>query len=329
MNAIDCQKLKWSMFKAIERAVLDNGGIIFGGYVRDKVIHDHFANMFYTQSDNHGDYCNPENHSASWPHRTHMPSDIDVVITHNGLKGFKTMMKTMGFHVKQRAPCKLAEFYTDEVVNGNVSHTKCYVTLSSHPLLRGFGELMESIPQIEMDILHKEEIKPNEAIPFGKIDYECNSLLIVPGDLIDVRWGGIREMVVDKHRLINRIISDIVAFKAVAVFPQKYRTKKMLNKGFKVVNNVIELIPTSGEKYDGLCIICHEGFKEDTNICHVKNGCCDARYHPDCYSFSKEKSNTIYNNTDNCMMCRGALQIPRGAHLNNFVERFQVIATHL
>ena len=328
MNATDIQKLKWSMFKAIERGLLDNGGIIFGGYVRDKIIHDHYANMFYTESENHGDYSNPENHPASWPHRVHMPSDIDVVITHEGFKGFRASMKTMGFHVKQKVPSKMAEFYTDETVNG-VSHTKCYVTLSTHPLLRGFGELMESIPHIEMDVLHKDVIKPQEAIPFGKIDFECNSLLIVPGDLMDVRWGGIRELVVDKHRLINRIIADIVAFKAVAVFPQKYRTKKMLNKGFKVMNNVVELIPSRGvgEIYDGLCIICHSDFQEDTNICHVKNGCCDARYHPECYSFSKEKSNTVYNNVQNCMMCRGALKIPRGHHLDAFIDRFQVIAT--
>ena len=322
MNS-EIEKMKWSMFKAVEKALLENGGIIFGGYVRDKIIHDHFANMFYTQSENVDDYSDPENHRASWPHRCHMPRDIDVVVSNAGFKGFKAMMASMGFRVKQKLPSKTADIYSGDV---NIQHTKCYVTLKTHPLLKGFSEMIQAIPIIEIDVLHKDEIKSTEPIPFGKIDFECNSLLIVPGDLIDVRSAGVRDFVVDKHRQINRIIEDVLAFKAVAVFPQKYRTAKMLKKGFKIVNNVVELIPRVVGGPDGLCLICHEDFKEDKNICHVKNKCCEARYHPECYSFSREKSNTMYNNVSNCMMCRGILGIPRGNHLNDFIDRFQVIA---
>lgn len=301
------QSVYWAMCKAIEKNLLNSGAIIFGGYVRDRIIHDHYADMFYTAADASEtplDYNDPKCHPDSWPHRTHLPADIDAVMSNDAFDTFIENMKEQDFIVKKKRTTNISA-YTCRVPD--LLHTKCTVMLKTHPIMRNLPLFTSCLPVVELDILHKQSLSPTECVPYGTIDFECNSLLILPGNTIDIR-NGAHHFCTEKFKQINKIMSDIVEFRAVAVNPQNYRICKMLEKGFELSNHAIKLIPCEiAKKYDGLCLICHEDFEQCKAFCQVQNTCCDARYHVHCYAASRGRIDSPYDNVQNCMMCRQAM----------------------
>ena len=319
------QSLAWAIFKAIEKNMLKAGGIIFGGYVRDRIIHDHYADKFYKSeaykksANPTSDYNDSSCHTESWPHRTHLPSDIDVVMSNSGFATFIQLMQEEDFIVKRKAPSKIS-IYTCRTPC-DLMHTKCVIAMKTHSLLKSLPQFKESMPAIHVDVLHKEVLHPMECVPFGTIDFECNSLLILPGNVIDLRNGAM-EFCTEKYKQINKIVEDIVSFRAVAVCPQTYRVYKMLDKGFTIMNAAINLLPQrTGNAYDGVCLICHDAF-DNREIGQVRHTCCDARYHIHCYCKSKGKTDSCYDNVHNCMMCRRAIPTIHRGSLEGFLRSY-------
>ena len=331
-------RLRWQMLQEIQIAILESGGIIFGGFVRDKILHDHFADAFYLSMEQETDrhkrlanvsrgYDNPEIHAASWPWRAIMPHDVDVAITTDKIPGMKAALEREGFVVKQEFETT-ASIYCDNphAQAHEIKHTRFYVELQMHRLIHRYTSVNAQIPKIKLDVLHKGAFEAREVIPFGTIDFECNSLVLKPDNSYDLMNSPMLCNPLHKAKKIAEIIKDITELRAVAVKPASYRTSHMLGKGFVVTNGVITLEPAvsgngNGDGNDnvgdnngiGNCIICQESLEVGgtgplntyaSTAFVVKNNCCEARYHAKCYHESRANARTAYNNKAKCMMCR-------------------------
>ena len=74
-------------------------GIIFGGYVRDMIIHDHYSQTYYNESKQLSDasYNNPKVHPESWPMRTFMSDEMDIFLMPEKYKEFKAMIEKQDY----------------------------------------------------------------------------------------------------------------------------------------------------------------------------------------------------------------------------------------
>ena len=72
-------KEKYLLFKATERELVKMGFTIFGGYVRDMILHQHGAQRFYENvfGEQRSKYTDPSVHESSFRDRNTYPRDID------------------------------------------------------------------------------------------------------------------------------------------------------------------------------------------------------------------------------------------------------------
>ena len=299
-NKSSMGRLKAQILLQLQDLILQNNGVIFGGYVRDKIIHDKFAQDFYQARKNTEtilDYDNPMHHPESWPWRTLLPIDIDIAMSTRMIKNLTAAISNAGY-ICRVLYTKKANIYLSSPVN--LSHTKLLVKLKLHKLIYNYTSVREQIPDVMIDVIHKENLESTDIIPFGSNDFECNSLVISCPNTLDTR---LRMDPFLKYQKLCSIIDDTVNLKAVPVNPAPYRMQKMLKKGFTIEDRYIIVKPPRLSKtYEGRCVICFNDFTGSVNEL-VKNKCCDASYHLSCYQHSC-LSSTSYNNIINCAMCR-------------------------
>ena len=67
--------------RKLAETLVDLGAIIFGGYIRDKIIHDHYCNLFIDRNNGHG-YLNYDetNVDVKTLPRLLVADDIDLFI---------------------------------------------------------------------------------------------------------------------------------------------------------------------------------------------------------------------------------------------------------
>ena len=77
-----------------------------------------------------------------------------------------------------------------------------------------------------------------------------------------------------------------------------YRVKKMLDKGWKLKSDFLEIQKYSSD--DDLCALCLDNFTQNITI---KNPCCKGRLHQKCFK------KLINRNCDTCIYCRANIPI--------------------
>ena len=354
----DFARLRWKMLLAIQRVLQESGGIIFGGYVRDRIIHDHHADAFYlkmresssssssSSSVKHAGepslavaYDDPRENPESWPWRATMPNDIDVAMSTDRIAVAKEALDREGYTAVELFDTA-ASIYCDNpdaaASRGShgIRHRRLTVEVKLHPLVAKHTTARAQMPAIRIDVLYKDSFVAEGAIvPFGTVDYECNSLVLRPDNGYDLLNTPTLCNPLHRAKTIARIIDDIVHLRAVAVKPAMYRTSLMLSKGFSVTDGVITLLALrplappmfragardSGHADDEVCIMCQGCLRSSsqdagamtysssssvTKRVVVKNNCCGARYHAGCYCDSLSGAQTQYDNAAKCMMCR-------------------------
>ena len=72
-------KIKHHMLCKIQNFLIENGFCIYGGYVRDTIIHDYYAKKFYKKMDVYADtkLYSDENFLPDYKGRLVVPKDID------------------------------------------------------------------------------------------------------------------------------------------------------------------------------------------------------------------------------------------------------------
>ena len=153
------EKLKWKMLCCMRDIVIKCEGIIFGGYVRDMIIHDHYSQTYYNESKQLSDasYNNPKVHPESWPMRTFMSDEMDIFLIPEKYKEFKAMIEKQDYQIKTKNKNK---------------YDILFITIKMHSLLK---DLSKDVPVLKINVFYKE-------LP-TKFDFECNSLMIQNGTI--------------------------------------------------------------------------------------------------------------------------------------------------
>lgn len=292
------KKTRWKLMQEIVQTIQEVNGCIFGGYVRDKIIHDYYATLFYQNPDNINlKYADPFCDTKTIL-RLLLPSDIDCFMHTSQIKILKKKLEQKLLSVEEIAidfPCNI--YFPDTPID--ILHTKWKVTFNVHPLVsKLIGKTPFSIP---IDILHSTI--PNLKPPFGTIDFECNALILTSDDEYKLAYE-VGKNLPPKEKLekLNHIISNIIQKKTAVIYPKlpKYRIHHMAKKGWNIETTKFELVKSVEEKE--VCFICLSQFTEP--LSHIKFKCCNARM---CYKTCSQK--WFFHKYENCPYCRNYLSI--------------------
>ena len=300
-------KFRWNMLCSIRDIISRCNGVIFGGFVRDMIIHDHYAQTYYeylAEKDELVDqYSNKDFHPESWPMRTHQPEDIDVAMTTSQYDEFKKNLDSKGYRFKtKKLPTNHP--YRAHLAENNMQLDTLTVFIKVHHLIASYTNITQMMPSIKIDVIYKESFDPaKDRFPLGKVDFECNALVINNGTLDLQSLNNYQKDPFNKLRKINEIVEDIIKFHATPIYPEAHRIEKMIEKGFYIIDRFIEIMPVKElNKYEGQCIVCCSKVKKHDIM--LKNKCCDGRYHLRCYKDSCSKARTKFDNIHYCVMCR-------------------------
>lgn len=302
-------KFRWNMLCCMRELILRCDGLIFGGFVRDLIIHDHFAQTYYEYADRKEDlvdqYSNKDYHPESWPMRTYQPEDIDIALTTEKYEQFKSLLEKNGYRFKVKHG-DIKHPYRVHLADHDMKIDTLTVTVKVHHLVASYSTITQTMPSIKIDVVYKESFDSvKDRFPIGKVDFECNALVIKNGSLDLQSLNNYQKDPYNKLRKINEIVDDIINFKAIPVNPEQHRIEKMIDKGFHISDRYIEVLSAKEAiKYDGCCITCCSKFKKHDIM--LKNKCCDGRYHLACYKNTCLKARNQFDNIHYCIMCRSA-----------------------
>ena len=300
-------KFRWNMLCCMREFITRCNGIIFGGFVRDMIIHDHYAQTYYEYADRKDElvdqYENKDYHPESWPMRTHQPEDIDVAMTTEKYDEFKKLLEKHGYKFKTKHN-DIKHPYRVHLADHDMKIDTLTVSVKVHHLIASYTNITHTMPSIKIDVIFKDSFDPlKDRFPIGKIDYECNAMIIRNGSLDLQNLNNYQKDPFNKLRKINEIVDNIIQFKAISIEPERHRIEKMISKGFYIMDRYIEIISAKEvEKYDGHCIVCCSKFKKHDIM--LKNKCCDGRYHLTCYKNTCSKARNNFDNIHYCIMCR-------------------------
>lgn len=270
--------------------ILKAGGSIYGGFVRDRIIHDHHADHFYQNVNSQGytfkhiqELYGDKSFLPEHADRCLLPHDIDCFISNTNLVLFlKSMSKEYILKVKRSAPANL--YFGTHSGCTMLLHSKMSVSLKVNKILKS---TVDTRPYtIDLDVIHADDSINIYKELSQNFDFECNSLILTPQNEFQLSHS-IAEFLnpFEKIKKMDSIIADIKSKKAVMVNTvgstgvPHHRIVKMILKGFRMESMSFEVMR---EKYaDGYCIICHSEIDEKRH--HIKDRNCDARCHSRCF----------------------------------------------
>jgi hypothetical protein len=298
--------LEWVLKKKIASAITEVGGTLFGGYVRDAIIHDHGAKEFYAyKADAKKErlfYRRDSHHPESFKSRTTIPNDIDCVLDSEDMVKtlFATLRSTrLDVHRVFTRPCAKAYLPRLQVEDGAIGHIRFRIRICPaddaradlkkklneyfgpediYPFFKGAinkffratNVQTKLMPTVRVDVLFFRT--PQKLLPpFGVPDFECNSLYKTPDGVIHTQ---------DNDATERRVIDDILHFRAVQHDDEidVYRVEKMIAKQWTIVPKYKHIVAVPHDDDKTTCFMCHEALLAD----YFRLKCCEAVYHAKC-----------------------------------------------
>jgi len=210
----DLQKAEWKIKQAIANIVLTVGGVIFGGFVRDTLLHDHFAKKYYelmkedySTNIQHACYTDETVHPETYD-RCKIPNDIDCYIENvEMLARLESALSAHKFSFRRIFLRQNASEYIPrlDVPDNSLLHIRyvvCCLDYASkyalksallsalpmefrtlctehiHQCLRQIHTTSHKVHHVTMDVLVKKNPDLVLEPPFGNIDFECNALIL-------------------------------------------------------------------------------------------------------------------------------------------------------
>lgn len=269
---MDENKNRYMLMCEVAEIAVFHGGVVFGGFVRDFLLHEHFAKEFHTKGTESKDMFL-------------VPNDLDIQFDnpHKFLR-FKTELTRNGsYKIMNKTGSNYSMFSFDLQLVMQIKETHTH--LASKMLIRNkFMEYDKIIPggNFKVDVVISDTKKD--------LDFECNGLIM---DREGIKLGpelGDGLSPIGKYRRFQQVKDDILKKRAVCVKLVKKRWDKMDAKGDWTIEG--EFIKKT-TKTDDECIICRHEQNSD-----YKLGCCNAWYHKECLEKTLKHDNT------KCAHCR-------------------------
>lgn len=283
-------RLLYNLHVNVANAILEHG-IIFGGYVRDTLLHNHNADKFYTKVCDEEDVNTLYSDSKVYPEyadRLLLPQDIDCYMTSGQLEKLVSYLKNSNrFALLKRRDivCTSSNKYMVNLRGAplGLMLTQLVVGLVHNPIYEGYLTSDIRHSKVYVDVLHAPNLEDREP-PFGDMDFECNCLVM--DKIGNVRLSsrlasifGLHGYPLNQHQKLCQIVDDIVARKAEVVTAASFdRTSKMVTKGWKVKDGTMSIMMCTE---DEICPIC---FDDTKNQMRIKATCCSSKYHPQCFA---------------------------------------------
>jgi len=195
--------VKYKMMSKLEDLLLGFGFIIFGGYVRDKMIHDYYSKKFYNRPCGN-QFFSDKNVHPKLKGRLVIPKDIDCFLNETYEETTKRLLglNDQGFDLDFAFGDKQYPLFE------NVDFFRVKVRLSN---ARMYG-----LRHISVHLDVTCGTKPQWEPPYGKLDMLCNSFILTSNGIRLSNNTGtyIDELgAVSKKLLENKIIKNILLFK--------------------------------------------------------------------------------------------------------------------
>jgi len=276
-------KTRYLIFVKLIGFIINVNGTVFGGVVRDFILHNYAHCAFHEKYSEHMDKFSDPEFAPDLGDRLLIPKDIDCYLDDECFQKFKDILEENKYEIKE---------YTNSYEFLNV-HANTYV-------------IKPTIPKIMLDMLKQFKVDPctfnikidvisNYSLMMDTIDYECNGLTY-SGDMTPALnmylSSNLFYNVVAYQRKLTQIINDIVAKRAIEIKHNASRRRKMISKDFIIINkNTQKPIDTL---IDDVCVLCLGNIDIKT---YDKFECCEGKYHSNCLR-------EIKNKCDTCPCCR-------------------------
>jgi hypothetical protein len=287
-------QVKRAAYEEMQSLVFNHSGIIYGGYVRDTIISQHYSSIYEDETS-----ATPANnkpkakinkfwnqaHKPATQHRCLLPADMDVT--------FKTMHDADAFIDTVKAVRQYSR------VDVNQNHDSNYYS----PLLQSIRKVciqivIGEIPFISygsMVSISVDVIVPKRNIrlqaPFGNLDMLCNGFIMTKDGGISYsrNTGTVIDSYSDAKRamVVAGIIKDMLQFKTYLCFTSRNKTsygKNMVNlTALKRIQKMEDKthkpwtflnLPFKSEEYDKLdnsesCVICSSEFEKGETVAYT------------------------------------------------------------
>jgi hypothetical protein len=299
-NNLSINKDIWLNFKFITDLVLNEcNGYIFGGYVRDSILHNHYATEYYKVHDLPNNTENIKLASLNYTNleyypellnRLLLPADLDIYLPDNNIDQFIENLSKNNYKIIKSKTKRGRQYFLNfnpDIVDNLTQYTlyikpslsKIYNILST--ILLNTKEIKNILKNmnnklfiIKLDIFISQT--PYDDPFFGDIDFECNGLYLTKHGLAVSKQLTQNLSFLDKHMKLQRIINDIIIKNAVWLNPTTYRIYKMIIKEWNIFNDKVSIMIS----YDTeICLIC----RDDCSDMMFKMKCCEAKFHFKCF----------------------------------------------
>ena len=285
-------RIKYILFDNFKKVALANNGIIFGGYVRDMIISDHYKNIYNS--------CNPYDIHKFWNRQHHSETAARTLVAKDMDICMYSEEDVLNFIAV------LQDIFNDNVGYSNVSSSDititqdaCYfgIPIKMHKKLN-YKITIGKIPYVhsgielsfDFDIIVPR--RTNVHPPFFKVDFLSNIFILNKhGVVMSNHTGTIidKMSILNKQKISNLIMTDIVEFKTqfcminysdnIESGNLRYNSKvfqrinKMLFRNFKWnITNLPFLLcdyKRSFSNHNNNCCICLANFKQNDKMVKV------------------------------------------------------------
>lgn len=301
--------------------ILDNDGLLFGGYPRDIVLHNYAARKFYkaTQPGDCGELYGDCDYMPEAADRRLLPKDIDVMVNTSDIPKMESALKKQGYRVIRRINMPLGDY---EMAAKGAQLTTIYVGIHTTPAMERLNKFFKHY-SLKVDFVHCADIA-SMAMPLS--DFDCNAFL-----MDKTRQLRLNPRLFEVHGIddplqrlnhMNKVVDRLLKKECIAVGNKvaPWRVTKMLEKGFKLygIDQMFLLMPKPPpHTYSEMktiekpcCTICLDTLEGTT----LKRNCCSAHYHTKCFKQLVESVSF----TATCPQCRDIITTFE-LHRNNFM----------
>jgi hypothetical protein len=320
---------KYILSKRIVDAVLSVSAdaVVYGGYIRDNILHQHMSKSFYSRYSLFEDYNNPSVDTTTL-FRTLVPNDIDILfVRQRDYDVFSLALKSldMTFELDDVIP----PYKTDDKVMTSRYKLKVFSdmnlqSLKKRPRLLN-AEFANTYVMLDITV---RCCQINASIK----DFKCNSLRMNANGLINeiehqgLFYESVDDMVLRQQKLFENfedIKKQICNMESHCFYshgtlstPDIHRIELMFKKGFRfVIKHSDDELAQIIDRCDDCCAICRDDIVEIADVPGVhklfnglKFSCCSAVYHAKCLKTVFEspllRSDWEHSRGYKCIQCR-------------------------
>lgn len=256
---------RYVLMQEVAELAIMNGGTIFGGFVRDFLLHEHASKEFY--NNHNGENYNCVKIAPELKDRFLVAMDVDVRFeSREQFASFKSDLENKMSYKIRFGPGSYGKVIS-MYLSLEIKMVRPPIPSFAKRLIT--NQIMECVKIVPGGDFKVDVVIGNEPLNQG-LDFECNGLVMNSNGIQlgpELSYG---LSPIGKFRRLEEIKSDILKKRALGFSFNEKRWKKMDEKGdWEIITDVVcKVKPEQGD----MCVICH-----DENPMY-KFTCCNARY---------------------------------------------------